>query len=78
MVTTTWKQVVYDVADAVRDVNGTEELIPVGELANEVQQLNHGEYIWEKSEKVKLIQKRDKDRKNAEAHPWELKRSILL
>ena len=36
MATTTWKQVVYDVADAVREVKGSEDLIPVGELADAV------------------------------------------
>jgi hypothetical protein len=40
MATTTWKQVVYDVADAVREVKGSEDLIPVGELAESVSSLN--------------------------------------
>ena len=38
MAKTTWKQVVYDTADAYREATGTTDKIPVGELANRVRE----------------------------------------
>ena len=38
MAKTTWKQVVYDTADAYREATGTTDKIPVGELADRVRQ----------------------------------------
>ena len=35
---TTWKQVVYDTADAYREATGTTDKIPIGELADRVRQ----------------------------------------
>jgi hypothetical protein len=37
MANTTWKQVVYDTADAYREANGTTDKIPVGQLAEKVR-----------------------------------------
>lgn len=39
MAKTTWKQVVYDVADAIRTVLNNENLIAVGDLASTIQTL---------------------------------------
>ena len=38
MANTTWKQVVYDVADAYREANDSTERIPVGQLADKVRE----------------------------------------
>lgn len=39
MATTTWKQLVYDFADAVRKLLGTTDKIPVGQLASKINSI---------------------------------------
>ena len=38
MAETTWKQVVYDIADAYREADGSTAKIPVGQLADKVRE----------------------------------------
>lgn len=45
MAQTTWKQVVYDAADAYREASKTTDKIPVGQLANLIRQGAGGEDV---------------------------------